>query len=266
MSIGLSTYAFFWQWQPTADRPMSLAAMIDKTADWGVDRFQICDYPEIESYGAVQLADLDEQAKSRGVILELGTRGVQPEHLARYLELASALDVTLVRSMFNRGDHRPSADEAVELLRTALPPYEAAGVTLALETYEQVPVQTLVNTVERVDSPSLGICLDPANCVAALEHPRATIDATAPYVRNLHVKDFSFTRKDGWVGFTLAGTPMGEGLLDYDYLIDTVRPDERNISKIIEHWLPWQGDSATSCAIEDQWTLHNLDYLRSKEP
>jgi sugar phosphate isomerase/epimerase len=265
MSIGLSTYAFFWQWHPTADRPLTLAAMIDKTADWGVDRFQICDYPAIESFGAAQLAELSDHANHRSVTLELGTRGLAPEHLARYLELAAALDVTLIRSMFNTVDHRPGEDEAVELLGAALPSYEAAGVTLALETYEQVPVRTLINTVERVGSPSLGICLDPANCVAALEHPRATIDATAPYVRNLHVKDFGFTRSDGWVGFTLAGAPMGEGLLDYDYLIDTVRPDERNISKIIEHWLPWQGDRVTTCAIEDQWTLHSIDYLRSKE-
>ncbi len=83
-------------------------------------------------------------------------------------------------------------------------------------------------------------------------------------MRNLHVKDFSFTRKDGWVGFTLAGCPLGEGLLDYDAMIETVRPDERSINQIIEHWLPWQGDSATTIDLEDQWNRHNLDYLRSK--
>ncbi len=265
MSIGLSTYAFFWQWHPTAARPLTLAGMIDKTAEWGVDRFQICDYPALESFDAARLTELSDQAKRRGITLELGTRGVTTEHLARYLELARALDVTLVRSMVNTVDHRPTEDEAVALLRSAIPAYEEAGVTLALETYEQVPTQTLVRTVERVGSPSLGICLDPANCVAALEHPRATVDATAGHVRNLHVKDFGFSRKDGWVGFTLTGTPLGEGLLDYDHLISTVRPDERGISKIIEHWLPWQGDSGTTCALEDRWTLHDLTYLRSRE-
>ncbi len=265
MSIGLSTYAFFWQWHATADRPRSLIELIDKTADWAVDLFQICDYPAIESFTDDQLDQLADHARARGVDLELGTRGVTPDQLGRYLEIAQRLGVTLVRSMFNRVEHEPTEDEAVELLKQIVPAYEQAGVTIALETYEQVPVQTLINTVERVDSDRLGICLDPANCVAALEHPIATIDRTAPYVRNLHVKDFGFSRKDGWVGFTLAGTPLGEGLLDYDHLIETVRPDERGISKIIEHWLPWQGDSATTIAIEDQWTLHNLSYLRSKE-
>jgi 3-oxoisoapionate decarboxylase len=83
-------------------------------------------------------------------------------------------------------------------------------------------------------------------------------------VRNLHVKDFAFSRKDGWVGFTFAGSPLGEGLLDYDFMIETVRPDQRNINQIIEHWLPWQGDSASTIETEDQWTLHNLHYLRSR--
>jgi len=265
MTVGLSTYAFFWQWHDTAAQPLSLAEMITKTQQWGAELFQICDYPLIESYDQDQLAALRAHADSLGVALELGTRGVRPDHLDRYLELAQALDVTLVRSMINSADHRPGVAEAVGLLGEVLPRYGAAGVTVALETYEQVPVDTLITIVQQVDSPALGICLDPGNCVAALETPTSTIQRTAPYVRNLHVKDFAFSRKDGWVGFTFAGSPLGEGLLDYDFMIDTVRPDERGINQIIEHWLPWQGDSATTCHLEDQWTLGNLHYLRSKE-
>ena len=136
---------------------------------------------------------------------------MRPDHLGRYLELAKALDVTLVRSMINTADHRPGVDEAVGLLGEIMPRYEAAGVTVALETYEQVPVDTLIDIVQQVDSPALGICLDPGNCVAALETPTSTIERTAPYVRNLHVKDFAFSRKDGWVGFTFAGSPAGRG-------------------------------------------------------
>jgi 3-oxoisoapionate decarboxylase len=44
-----------------------------------------------------------------------------------------------------------------------------------------------------------------------------------------------------------------------------VQPDRRGISQVVEHWLPWQGDSLTTVNTEDQWTLHNLDYLRRKQ-
>jgi 3-oxoisoapionate decarboxylase len=264
MTIGLGTYSFFWQWQSTADEPLSLADMVDKTADWDVTVFQICDYPLIEAYDDAALSALRSHAADRGVRLELGTRGVRPEHLDRYVRLADALDVTLVRSMVNAADHRPTVDESVDLLRKAIPAYEAAGVTVALETYEQIPVRDLVRIVQAVESPALGICLDPGNCVAGLELPVTTVELTAPHVRNIHVKDFAFSRRDGWVGFTFAGCPLGEGLLDYRHLVDTVRPDERGMSQIIEHWLPWQGDSATTIQIEDQWTVHDIHYLRSQ--
>ena len=36
MTIGLGTYAFFWQWHDTAENPLTLAQMIDRTADLGV--------------------------------------------------------------------------------------------------------------------------------------------------------------------------------------------------------------------------------------
>ena len=139
-------------------------------------------------------------------------------------------------------------------------------MTLALETAEQIPTQTLVdsNLVTEADSAYLGIVLDQGNSVAALETPCSTIDLTAALTRNLHVKDFTFSRQAGWVGFTYAGARLGEGLLNYDYLVGQVRPHERGINQIVEHWLVWQGDSETTCRLEDDWTLHNLAYLRRK--
>jgi sugar phosphate isomerase/epimerase len=264
MTIGVGTYAFFWQWQTTAAQPLSLSDMIDKTASWDVTLFQICDYPSIEAYDDEELAALRRHAADRGVQLELGTRGVRPDHLSRYLHLAEVLDVTLVRSMVNAADHRPTVGDAIDLLKQVIPAYEDAGVTVALETYEQIPVRDLIRVVEEVDSPALGICLDPGNSVAALELPATTVELTAPHVRNIHVKDFAFSRRDGWVGFTFAGCPLGEGLLDYRHLVDTVQAEQRGLNQIIEHWLPWQGDSATTIQTEDQWNLHNLSFLRSQ--
>ena len=261
--IGLSTYAFFWQWSDRVDSPLTLADMVSVTADLGVSQFQICDYPQLAGIDRGALERLRQLAATNNIQLELGTRGVQPAQLATYLDIARRLDVTMVRSMFNTADHRPTAVEAKQLLAQSLPAYEAAGVTIALETYEQVPTATLIDVVAGLDSEFLGICLDPANCVAALETPASVIALTAPHVRNIHVKDFHFTRQDGWVGFNLIGAPLGTGQLDYQLLIDTVRPAERNTSRIIEHWLPWQGDPVITVALEQQWTQHNLDYLRS---
>ena len=87
----------------------------------------------------------------------------------------------------------------------------------------------------------------------------------APYVVNIHVKDFTFSRKDGWVGFSLVGSPMGEGMLPYDYMIEQLSPDEHGINQVIEHWLPMLDNIEETIQTEKAWTEHNLNYLRSKQ-
>ena len=262
--IGLSTYAFFWQHSNLAAHPLTLADMLHLSHDEGVDVFQICDYAPILGYSAVELRDLRMLADDLGITVELGTRGVLPDHLSSFLGLAETLGATMVRSMINTAEHQPSIAEAETLLRTALPAFEAAGVTVALETYEQVRSRDLVSLVEAVGSTSLGICLDPANSVAALENPIDVIDRCAPYVANIHVKDFAFTRRGGWVGFTLEGVPLGTGLLDYDHLLEAAKPNERGINQIIEHWLPLGETIESTIALENTWNTSNLQYLRSK--
>ena len=211
MAIGLSTYAFFWRSSDAAPRPLGLTAMLDETAALGASVFQICDFPAIESMTPAELRGVRDHARGLGITLELGTRGISLARLERYRELAAVLGVRLVRSMLRTADHQPSAAEAIGLLRQALPRYQAQGVTLGLETYEQVPTRDLVAVVRAVDSPNLGVCLDPGNCVARLEMPEYVIGQVAPYVVNVHVKDFTFTRQEGWVGFSLTGCPARHG-------------------------------------------------------
>lgn len=264
MAIGLSTYAFFWRISERVEHPLTLHEMLEQTHDSGCSVLQICDYKPLETLSAAELAAVDQTAKGLGVQIELGTRGLTPEHLGRYLDFADELDATLVRSMVNTADHKPTDAEAIDMLTKATSDYAERGVTLALETYEQVPSARLVHIVEAVGSDNLGICLDPANCVAGLELPTDVVARSAPYVKNWHVKDFAFTRQAGWVGFTLTGCPLGEGLLDYESVVDTVQPAANNVNQIVEHWLPWQDDADATCALETQWTQHNINYLRSK--
>ncbi|MFF2846210.1 sugar phosphate isomerase/epimerase family protein [Streptomyces sp. NPDC058001] len=263
MAYGISTYAYFWRISARAPRPLTLLDMFQDTRDLCGEVFQICDYPDIETYDDARLADLRAAAADLGLTLELGTRGVRPAHLLRYLDLAAKLGVTLVRSMTNTADHRPGTDEAIALLADSVPAYADAGVTLGLETYEQVSTDDLLTVVRAVDDPHFGVVLDPGNSVARLERPADVVRATAPHVVNIHVKDFAFTRRDGWVGFTYAGCPLGEGLLDHQGMVDTVRPDERGIHQIVEHWLPWQDDGFDATArLEHQWTQHSIKTLK----
>jgi sugar phosphate isomerase/epimerase len=261
--IGLGTYAYFWQHSDRNPESLSLIGALEDTRAQDVDLFQICDYAPLDAMTDVELADAARAARDLGITIELGTKGIVPEHLSRYLRLAEIFDARLVRSMLYGPGSRPGLHEAETWLRSSIRPYESAGVTLALETYEQVPTADLVAVIRRVGSPRLGICLDPANVVAQLENPKACVEQTAVLVKNVHVKDFAFSRQPGWVGFTYSGARMGDGLHDYEHLLNVVRPRERGANEIVEHWLPWQDDAETTIRTERAWTRATLEYLRS---
>ncbi|MCP1412081.1 sugar phosphate isomerase/epimerase [Paenarthrobacter sp. A20] len=262
--IGLSSYAFFWQLSDQVSQPLSIHDALRKASDMGVDLFQICDYAPLEDMNDAGLAAVRSTADELGITLEVGTKGIRPEHLAKFLHIAQMLGSDLLRTMFNVPGHTPDTEETVRIFTGILPEFQAAGVRIAVETYEQVPTERILDVVRHVNSPYLGICSDPANTVAALEMPRQVIDAVAPYVLNMHIKDFAFSRKQGWVGFTYSGAPLGEGLLDYDYMVEKIQPKERNINQIVEHWLPWKDSEAETIRLENQWTQQSLDFLRSK--
>lgn len=263
--IGLSTYAFYWQHSERAPQPTNLVDMLTKSHALGAQVFQICDYAPLFGYSPVQLKNIHQIAVELGISLELGTRGLQPAHLQTCLQIAKNLGIRLVRSMVNAPNHHPTLAEAEAMLQQTTPAFADAGVTLALETYEQISSCDLVSLIESIGSEYLGICLDPANCVAALEHPIDVIERCAPYVKNLHIKDFAFTRRSGWVGFTLEGVELGKGLLPYEEMIRKIDPETRGINRILEHWLTWQDNFEQTRKIEDLWNMKNLDFIRRSD-
>ncbi|MCI3924528.1 sugar phosphate isomerase/epimerase [Paenibacillus sp. TRM 82003] len=266
MKVGTSTYALYWAWHAPDREPLDLAGLVARGAEDGADVVQLCDHPGLEGLSPARLRDLRALADDHGVALEVGTRGVDPEHLERWLDVCGHLGSGLLRSMLPAGARGPDGRrEAVAAVAQVVPRLEAEGVDLALETYEQVPTSVLVDVVEEVGSDRVGVCLDPGNCVAALEHPRDVVDRCAPHVRNVHVKDFDFSRQAGWVGFTYAGAPLGEGLLDLDHLLGSALAHRPDVTCVVEQWVPWQGDAETTLAAEREWNARSLRVLRERQ-
>src|SRR5690625_297883 len=257
--IGLGTYSFFWQWHESAERPLSWRGMLDKTREWGLNLFQFCDYPLLDSISVSEMSEIARSADGRDIKLELGTRGLDQKHLEHYLALCEATGSEILRSMIL--PHQVA--DAVSLVQDVLPTLERTGVKLSLETYEQGRVSKLIEIVRTLSSEHIGICLDPVNSMAALDTPDMTIPEFAPFVNNVHVKDFSFSRRDCWIGFTYVGNKLGEGLLDYPAIHSVAKSAGRESNRIIEHWIVWQGDHPITAAMEDEWTLHSIDYLNN---
>lgn len=249
MKPGLSTYAYLWR------RP-SLGAMLEDVARLEGEVLQICDWPALDATNRSERRALAAHAASLGLELELGTRADNASEVRRYLRYCDDLNARLLRVLPGPSLASPSS------LRALLPDCESAGVTLALETYESISSQALLDLVTHLDHPLLGICLDPSNCIAALELPSDVVARLGPRTVNIHVKDFVFRRRDDRIGFLLVGCPLGEGMLDLGGLLKAARDSRADANAIVELWLPDLGKRTRE--IEADWATASMTRLRSE--
>lgn len=262
MAVGISTYCFTWRLRSAAQPRPGIPEMVEYAGEIGASVLQICDYEPVEHLSQREVSDVKRAANGNGVALELGTRGVEPETMRRYLELAQLLGVPLVRTMYARFGDVVNQDLFERNLVAAGERFADARVRLALETYEMISTPKLVDAVAKTDNPWVGICLDPANCLAALETPADVVATASRFVNNVHVKDFGYERREGGSGFVVTGRPLGDGQLDHRHMLEVVRSSARpGLSFILEHWLPWQGSDRATCETEDRWTRQGVRVL-----
>ena len=117
----------------------------------------------------------------------------------------------------------------------------------------------MAKIIKLVDEEYLGACLDVANSICAGEWPDETIDCLKDYTVNLHIKDYQFRIDPYGVGFSIEGVPMGKGFTNVASLLSKF--NDKDISVIYEHWLPWPGNFEDARKNEDMWTKESIAYF-----
>lgn len=264
--LGIGSYTYPWaiglgDARPAA--PLSALGVLQRAIALGVRVVQYCDNLPLDALSADELAALLQQAAVHDIQLEVGTRGTQPEGLLAYLRLAQQVGAPLVRVVTDTATCHPTPEEIVRDLATVMPAYEAAGIALAVENHDRFSARAFVRMVTAIGSPRLGICLDTVNSFGALEGPEVVVQTLAPYVLNLHVKDFTIYRAASQLGFTIEGRPAGQGRLDVPWVLETLRAAGRTPNAILELWTPAAATPAETIAREAQWAQESVAYLRS---
>jgi len=265
MRLGLSSYTYTWAVgvpgrQPA--RPLTAFGLLDKVAELGVGVVQIADNLPLDRLPGPDLDALARVADARGVQIEAGTRGIARDHLAGCLRLAVRLRSPILRVVIDTPEHRPSLDEAAALLRPALPEFERAGISLAIENHDRFPAAALADLVRRLDSPYVGVCLDTVNSFGALEGPEHVVRTLAPHTVNLHVKDFTIARANHTMGFVISGCPAGQGRLDLPWVLRELAACGRDPNAILELWTPPEPALEATIAKEDAWARDSIAHLR----
>jgi 3-oxoisoapionate decarboxylase len=266
MTLGIGSYACFWAtgvpgYPPPAE-PMTAFGLLQLAADVRVQLVQIADNLPLGTLDEAELDRLACRSRELHVELEVGTRGIHPEVVGRYLDIAVRIDSRILRTVVDTASHRPEDDEIVETLGKLVPEFAARRVCLAIENHDRFKVAQLARIIERIDSPWVGICLDTVNSFGSLEGPEAVVRTLGPHVVNLHLKDFTIRRADHMMGFVLEGCPAGEGQLDVPWLLGELRRYGRDPNAIIELWPRPEATVEATIAKERDWLLRSVANLR----
>jgi 3-oxoisoapionate decarboxylase len=269
MRLGLSSYACAWAIGVPgheAPSPMDAKGFVRHAAKLGVRLVQIADNLPLERASDPELGAVRDAAVSAGVAIELGARGISPPHIQRMIDLCEFFGSALLRIVVDTAFSHPTPDEVVATVSGMLPSLQQRAVKLAIENHDRFPARTLVRILERIGSPDVGICLDTVNSLGCGEGPQYVVEQLAPFTISLHVKDFSIRRASHMMGFTVTGTPAGEGALDIPWLLGKLRAADRDPNVLLELWPAPEHRVEDTIRKEEQWRRDSIRYLRTVIP
>jgi 3-oxoisoapionate decarboxylase len=269
MRVGIGSWSFPWATgvpgYPSAPDPLSPLGLLELARELQAGVIQIADNLPLDGFSEDELKRLRHTAEEWHIEIEVGTRGVAPDHLLRYLRIARCLGARILRTLTHTAESRPDLVQVEAWIREVLPQFEGAGVSLALENYERHSCADLASLIERLDSPHAGICLDTVNSLGALEAPREVVALLGPHTINLHVKDFEIRRIDTMMGYLVTGCAAGEGRLDIPWLVGEIGRYGRDPNLILELWPPYAGSVQQTIAMEREWVGRSVRFLKQYE-
>ncbi len=268
MKLGLSSYTYTWQvgvpGYQTLDESLTVMGLLDKAKQAEVNLIQVCDNLPLDKVSKEQLAKIKETASDFGIDIEVGTQGVDQEHLLKYLDIAEYLGSDILRIILEKEDGKLTIEEGINKIKKVLAEFSKKNISIAVENHEKYTSRELSTLIGEIDSPYLGICLDTVNSFGALEGPEQVIARLAPYTINLHIKDFEISRLSHQMGFTITGAPAGYGRLDIDSLLATIRNNGKKSNAILELWTPYTNSIEETINKESEWADKSIKFLRGK--
>ncbi len=182
-------------------------------------------------------------AREQGLFITLATGGYAAGLLSESISLAAQLGAETVRTVVGGakigGDRRPLAgrwqpflQEVLTQLKEATASAEKAGVNLAVENHQDLASEELIWLCESIGSARFGINLDTGNPLATAEEPLDYFRRVAPYLKNVHLKDYAIHLSEE--GYRLVRCPIGQGVIDFPALFKILATSRPNITMSVE--------------------------------
>jgi len=140
-------------------------------------------------------------------------------------------------------------DRGRKMLELAKPVVARHKIRLAVENHKDERVPEKLETIKRLSSEYVGVCVDTGNDIAFLEDPMAVVEAYAPWAFSVHLKDAAVREYED--GFLLADVPLGEGILDLPKVVQVLRSRRPEVSFSLE--MMTRDPLKVPCLTEGYW-------------
>lgn len=266
MRTALSSYALPFSFGIPGypvETPLALEDFLDRAARWGYPGVQIADNTPLARLETREREALWQQARTLGLFVEVGARGLTRDNLDRHLEIASEVSSPILRFVIDGPGFEPAPDEIPRLLEEASDRCGEHGTILAIENHDRFRAGQMDRWFKDVNSPFLGLCLDCVNSYGCGEGFGETMSVLLPHVVNLHLKDFRVRRQPHMLGFLIEGTPVGEGFLPMRELMDRLRDLGKCQTAVVEHWPALEDTMEATLRKEVSWCERSLQNMKT---
>jgi len=119
-----------------------------------------------------------------------------------------------------------------KFLKLLAPVLRDTGTRINLETHDEITSFEILRLIEAVGEDVLGVAFDTCNVVSIGEDPMAVVKRTAPYIHQMHAKDFIIFFTDN--GLTRQVKPCGQGVVDFENIFREVAKYNPNLQLQVE--------------------------------
>ncbi len=236
MKVGIDSYCyhrFFGEVYPQQTEPtrrMTLEDFLDRARELAVDGVSLescfVERKDDAGYLGSIKARLDDAGFDRVWAwghpdgLEGGTNPSEYQQMLHALKHAEQTGAQVMRVVgsslqFRFEDHQQQIQRLVKIFREAVHVAADHDVKLAIENHIDFTGAEILQLLEEVDSPYLGLNFDTGNFARLLDDPVKAMQKLAPYVLATHFKDLKINSSasvDDWYFFSTA--PVGDGFID----------------------------------------------------
>lgn len=222
-SFGVSSFAFRYSIGvpgSTPQKPMTGEKCIAAAADMGFASVQLCENLCFADMDNGVLADWAGRARDRGLKIEIGMQGLEPENLRRHLEICGIFQAELLRVVVGKSAADRPLAQLAGTLRDALPALKDRGVRIGIENHFDLPTADIRDLIDLAGDDAVGAVYDTTNAIGFVEHPLKTLDILGPRILSVHLKDYRMDKAEA--SYVMTGTVLGKGWLPVGDVVDRV--------------------------------------------